>query len=296
MLFTRGASVVALLAGIASIGVSQALSADPSDSQEHASQQAEQNRQQPFLGVKVLAMRPGAMRKLPEEFRSGQGVRVAAVMPDSPADKAGIQRNDIILSFDDQKLFSPLQLAGLVRSDKSGREAALTVLRGDKTEQIKVTLGSQERRLAARDSKKAEGATPENENPLAVPQEPRPMHNGQARGTPQAASSLPPGKPNGNESSQAANPNGTATNGETFDSMLLENIGRDRFKVQIEYLNKSGQLEKHKFEGDLKELHQKIVAEKDLPAAERAQLLRSLDLPAELGTAPSISSRANPER
>ena len=68
--------------------------------------------------------------------------------------------------------------------------------------------------------------------------------------------------------------------------MILENVGKDRFKVQIEYLNKNGQLEKHRFEGGLKELHQKIVAEKDLPATERAQLLRSLNLPTELGTFP----------
>ena len=66
--------------------------------------------------------------------------------------------------------------------------------------------------------------------------------------------------------------------------------------MQIQYLDKKGQLEKHEFEGTLKELHQKIAAEKTLPSRERAQLLRSLDLPLEGMEVTAMSFRVIPQQ
>ncbi len=261
----RFLSIVSL-ASVLAIGVSKLPAAE-----QNATQKAEHATQHAYLGMKVEAVRPGTLKNVPEQFRMGQGVEVSAVAPGSPAEKAGIKAGDIIMSFDDQRLFSPLQLVGLVRSDKAGRQADLTVFRDNKPEQIKVTIGSRQWGSARTGSERAWN------------QENKQQNNGsqatQGRTQSQSAS---PNKAQGNEANQM-----------TFDSLVLENIGKDRFRVQTQYLDKKGNMEKHKFEGTLKELHQKIAAEKDLPSIERSQLLRSLDLPAEIGEVPALSSRGN---
>ena len=43
----------------------------------------------------------------------GQGVLVVQVTPDTPAAKAGLRPRDILVNYDDQKLYSPEQLIKL---------------------------------------------------------------------------------------------------------------------------------------------------------------------------------------
>ena len=128
---------------------------------QSSSANEEHRQHHTYLGIKVETVRPGMIKNLPGEFRPGQGVFVAGVIADSPAEKAGIQPHDIVMSFDDQKIFSPQQFVGLVRSDKTGREAELTVLRNGKPEQIKVTLGGQDMKYAERNMKNESGADAE---------------------------------------------------------------------------------------------------------------------------------------
>ena len=219
------------------------------------SSKTQHNQPHPYLGIKVQAMQPGMIKNLPQNF-AGQGVFVAGVRTSSPAAKAGLKSHDIIMSFDDQKIFSPQQFVGLVRSDKSGREAELTVLRDGKPEQIKVTLGSQ-----------------------------------QVAETPHSA---PGGRAPESTKSSEGQANENAAPEETFDSMVLQKVGKGKFKVEIQYLDKSGKLEKHQFEGTLKDLYHKIVSEKDLPRSEREQLLRSLNLSQDERPIPAISWRVVP--
>ena len=56
-------------------------------------------------------------------------------------------------------------------------------------------------------------------------------------------------------------------------------LDKDRFHVEIQYLNKKGALDRKTFDGTRKEIHKAILSEKDLPAEEARQLLRSLNLP-----------------
>ncbi len=59
------------------------------------------------LGIGVESVPPALFSQLPDVLSKGQGVLVAQVAKDSPAAKAGLQPNDILLSFGDQKLYSP---------------------------------------------------------------------------------------------------------------------------------------------------------------------------------------------
>ena len=66
------------------------------------------------LGVGVEAVPPVLAAQLPYTVPQGQGVLIGRVEPGSPAAAAGLQAYDILLSYGDQKLFSPDQLSALV--------------------------------------------------------------------------------------------------------------------------------------------------------------------------------------
>lgn len=72
---------------------------------------------------------------------SGAGLTIHGVVPDSPAAKAGLMKNDILLRLNDQLLMEPRQLSKLIRSKKPGEHVTLTYLRKGKELQSDVTLG-----------------------------------------------------------------------------------------------------------------------------------------------------------
>lgn len=96
----------------------------------------------PFLGL-VLGPVDGTLASqisLPE----GVGVVVRAVMPDSPAAKAGVQQYDVLHYFNDQLLVNEPQLQTLVRQAGIGTEVTLKLLRKGNQEQVTVKLGEHE--------------------------------------------------------------------------------------------------------------------------------------------------------
>ena len=93
-----------------------------------------------FLGVAVESVNESLRSHLQNQIPDGSGLLVEEVAEGSPAAKAGLQPHDILVSFDDQKLYSPEQLVKLVGYDKPGREAKLHIVRGGKAEEVRVTL------------------------------------------------------------------------------------------------------------------------------------------------------------
>ena len=65
----------------------------------------------PFLGATVsdAAFDSDQIEKLEEEGKSG-GVLVERVIPNSPADKAGLQDGDLIMSFNSRKTHYPKRI------------------------------------------------------------------------------------------------------------------------------------------------------------------------------------------
>jgi 2-alkenal reductase len=68
------------------------------------------------------------------------GVVITAVEPGTPAAKAGLQENDVILELNGQKLDQDHPLTTLLFSLKAGDTVTLMVLRDGKQSQIKLTL------------------------------------------------------------------------------------------------------------------------------------------------------------
>jgi hypothetical protein len=207
-------------------------------------QQAASTSHYGYLGVAIEPLHPSMWSHLRELFEREQGVLVTQVAEGSPAEVAGLQRDDILLTFDDQKIYSPDQLARLVRAEQPGHEVTLGIVRQSKREEVKVTIGES---MLPADSSHAESALPQWQMPERFTQ-------------------------------HRASP-GDDTGWESFDSMTLKSLGDHRFQVEIRYLGTDGKLETHKFEGTREEIHSAVMSEKDLPANERSHLLNGLDLP-----------------
>lgn len=91
----------------------------------------------PFLGVQTVPLTPGLAAELGVE----QGIFVAAVQQDSPAQKAGLRPTDIIMAIDGQSITEPSALTSAVRAGIPGLPVALTVSRGGRVLSLQAMLG-----------------------------------------------------------------------------------------------------------------------------------------------------------
>lgn len=197
-----------------------------------------------YLGIGVESLHPALVMHLPDTLLDGQGVMITHVAPDSPAAKAELKAHEILVTYDGQKLFSPEQLVKLVHADKPGHQVKLEVVQDGKLESHTVTLGEQP-------NMSGQAATPQHWW-QRFPRVPWRL------GTPKET---PPESP-----------------WKSFDALSLKKLDNDRFKADIEYLDKDGKKQHHEFEGTRDEIRQQIEAEKDLPANEKEHLERGLDL------------------
>jgi serine protease Do len=70
-----------------------------------------------------------------------RGALVAKVLPDSPAQAAGIQVGDVIVKFDDHEVMNSANLPPIVGSSQVGVKLPVEVVRNTRTRTIMVTLG-----------------------------------------------------------------------------------------------------------------------------------------------------------
>jgi len=84
-------------------------------------------KSQPFLG---LGCDPDA-----------KGCVIAQIVTGSPAEKAGLKADDVIVKFAGKAVETPMALTTLVRASKPGVRVMLEVMRGDETINITVEIG-----------------------------------------------------------------------------------------------------------------------------------------------------------
>ena len=90
------------------------------------------------LGVQIQPLTP----ELAKSFKldNTNGVLVASVEPRSPAEKAGLQPGDVILSFDGKPVLNANELPRVVAATKPGTPVTLEIWRGAARRQVKATL------------------------------------------------------------------------------------------------------------------------------------------------------------
>ncbi len=100
----------------------------------------------PYLGLRYTPITPALQEQnnLPVEYgvliRRGETADLLAVLPGSPAAKAGIQEGDIILEFEGQKLDEKTNLANLIRQKKVGESVRIKIWRNGQEREATVTL------------------------------------------------------------------------------------------------------------------------------------------------------------
>ncbi|TKS60355.1 MAG: serine protease Do [Nitrospira sp.] len=94
-----------------------------------------------WLGVGIQDL----TEDLAKEFGVAEikGALVSDVASDGPAAKAGLERGDVITSFNNVSVKDSTQLRSLVTESEPGATVTLTILRDKRTRDIKVTLGEQ---------------------------------------------------------------------------------------------------------------------------------------------------------
>ena len=89
----------------------------------------------PFIGVSVTDLSQDFA-----DFGIPSGAAVKAVNEDSPAEKAGLKVNDIIVSVNGEKISSSSDLVKIVKSCKAGDKLELEIYRSGETKEITITV------------------------------------------------------------------------------------------------------------------------------------------------------------
>ncbi|MCB1738119.1 MAG: PDZ domain-containing protein [Gammaproteobacteria bacterium] len=229
-----------------------------------------------YLGVALSPIPDAVGANLLANFPSGQGVLITSVEPDSPAAQAGLSANDILLSYGDQKLYSPRQLTALVRADKRGTEVPLDYVHQGEIAHTKVILASRA------DTPMATGQAPWQpwfgNAPLAMPAFPH-------WGAPPFGMA-PPGW-------NLNTPPGAGSNVmEHFDSLSIQQTN-GKYQIEMAYLDDAQVKHSFRYEGSAEEVSKVIKDDKSLPDDKRQQLLQALSMngPAALPDIRSLMER-----
>jgi len=230
--------------------------AERSPSTHVKKQEKQEGTRQAYLGIGIEAVHPSFATHLPAMLIPGQGVLVRAVSPDSPAAQAGVKEDDIVITYDDQKLFSPEQLAKLVMSDKPHREVNLGLVRQGQLQHLRVALGEHERQVASVPMVPSHRVMPWWKRDGALPR----WHD--------------------LWSEEPANPTAqTPAPGERFESMSLKKVDEQHFQLELKFTDQDGKLQTRELAGTRDEIPKKIEADKSIPKDERQYVLRALGSP-----------------
>lgn len=93
-----------------------------------------------WLGVAIQQLSPELMQAF--KLENNDGALIADVIGDSPAQRAGLKRGDIIVGFNGEKVRDSSELPRLVAAMPPGTEATVDILREGKTLSIPVVLGT----------------------------------------------------------------------------------------------------------------------------------------------------------
>lgn len=93
-----------------------------------------------YLGVNIQSLTPDLAQALNLDTR--KGALVSDVIPDSPADDAGLQRGDVIITFNGEAIDDSRDLAATVAGTPVGGTTEVLVLRNGQQKTLPLTIGT----------------------------------------------------------------------------------------------------------------------------------------------------------
>lgn len=91
-----------------------------------------------WLGVSIQAVTPDLAKQF--DIKDDKGALVGDVVEEGPAEKAGIQRGDVIIEFDGKEVTDPSSLRNSVAGTPPGKKVTLKILRDGKIQKVDVTI------------------------------------------------------------------------------------------------------------------------------------------------------------
>jgi serine protease Do len=152
-----------------------------------------------WIGVVIQKITPEISKHLELEGRTG--ALVSKVMPEGPADRAGIKRYDVILSFDGKEIGEMNELPRVVAATPVGKTVKVEVLRDGEKKTLKIdvaameepreaTLAAAEKGSASEFGLLVQDLTPEIAENLGVDEKSGVVITGVAPGSPAANAGL----------------------------------------------------------------------------------------------------------
>jgi serine protease Do len=92
-----------------------------------------------YMGVYLEEVTPDRKREL--GLSEERGAIVMKVLKGSPADKAGLKENDVVVSFNGRRVDSVMELQRLFRETPPGRSVTMDVIRGGGSSTVTATMG-----------------------------------------------------------------------------------------------------------------------------------------------------------
>lgn len=92
----------------------------------------------PMLGVQTQPLTPELQKHL--GVKTDKGALVSDVLAGSPAEKAGLKEQDVIVSLDGQTIASPQDLREAVQKAGTGKQVTLKIERGKETKELQARL------------------------------------------------------------------------------------------------------------------------------------------------------------
>jgi serine protease Do len=93
-----------------------------------------------YLGVSIQTLTPSLAKAL--KLETHQGALVSDVVPNGPAQQAGIERGDVIMKFNDEAIDDSRDLAATVANTPVGKDTKVLVLRDGREKTLSLTVGT----------------------------------------------------------------------------------------------------------------------------------------------------------
>lgn len=145
-----------------------------------------------WLGVTIQTVTPAIQEKF--GLKKAEGALIGEVTEGSPADRGGLKRGDIVISFDGKKVKEMNGLPPMVADTAVGKKVEIIVIRKGKEKRLTVTVGEleEETRMAATETPEIEESfgfsvqelTPELAESLSLKGEKGVVVSGIKRGSP----------------------------------------------------------------------------------------------------------------
>jgi len=150
-----------------------------------------------WLGVSIQIVTQEIKEKF--DLKTKDGALIGEVTKDSPADKGGLKRGDVIISFDGKKVMAMKSLPAMVADTPVGKEVEILIIRKGKEKRLTIKIGElkEETRMAATIPEIEEGfglsvqeLTPELAESLSLKGEKGVVISGIKKGSPASEAAL----------------------------------------------------------------------------------------------------------